>query len=571
MDPHFTHHNTLQYQDLTKSNYSSSQLYQIALQMLDNPHSLSNALLIFNQIAQEEYNLYPLLQNQFINLLLHPDTQHQAFTLISQLFNKKCDFSTLKTQVIESLLSLIRWDFTLKHPQQGFEQTTTLLNAPFPDLHNLIRIVEPTSLIKYYFINKEGININGLLKTMELFLGNHNFIFDNAVEFIEITQRVARHQNEQVRSYALKFIHHLADLQDNSTFRELIHATLLAGLMDESLEIRVQALNELKILIPKEKDQLLILLYKNSHCDDLRKVSESVVQQLFPHFSGNIQSELMNIIKENRLNECVILCCYSTISRNWRIRRSALKTLQSIVQYNDNQDLPIEVILKVSQNCSLFETNFDVRYNGFLLMYHIVSMHENKISQFSDQIIQNCLFHFSDDHIECQELCTSVLIILIDHQHLIQELYKQSRLIENKEMALEDIKDKIMKMEQVQKQIECQIQQEDMNEEQIRKHQSRIMLGIISCFVQMIKMRFDQSSVEQVSLMICQGIQVVSSYRDVMSKYLISGLKQIYMQQKELIKQMIIQLNLTEMLRSDGDAELMGVINNIVGTTILQE
>lgn len=36
-------------------------------------------------------------------------------------------------------------------------------------------------------------------------------------------------------------------------------------------------MDELKNLNPKEKDQLLILLYKNSHCDDLRKVSESVV------------------------------------------------------------------------------------------------------------------------------------------------------------------------------------------------------------------------------------------------------------------------------------------------------
>ncbi|CAK87814.1 unnamed protein product (macronuclear) [Paramecium tetraurelia] len=523
------------------------------------------------QIAQEEYTIYPLLQNQFIHLLQHPDTQHLAFTLISQLFNKNCDLSTLKTQVIESLLALIRWDFTLKNPQQGFESTSTLLNAPFPDLHNLIRIVEPTSLIKYYFINKQGIDINGLLQTMELFLTNRNFIFDHAVEFIEITQRVARHQNEQVRSYALKFIHRLADLQDNQTFRELIHATLLAGLMDESLEIRVQALNELKILIPKEKDQLLILLYKNSHCDDLRKVSESVAQQLFPHFSGNIQTELMNIINEKRLNECVILCCYSTISRNWRIRRSGLKTLQSIVQYYPNQELPIEEILKVSQNCSLFESHFDVRYNGFLLMYHIVRMYENKITQFTDQIIQNCLFHFSDDHIECQELCTQILIILIDRQSLIQELYKQQRLIVNNDLALEDLKVKIMKIEEVQKQYECQVPQEDIHDEQIRKYQSRIMLGIIACFVQMIKLRFDQSSVEQVSLMICQGLQIVNSYRDMMYKYLISGLKKVYMQQKELVKQMINQLNLTEMLRSDGDVELIGVIEDIVGTSILQE
>lgn len=68
-----------------------------------------------------------------------------------------------------------------------------LLNAPFPDLNNLIKIVEPISLIKYYFINKDNININGLLRTLELFLSDHNFIYYNAIELIEIIQRIARH------------------------------------------------------------------------------------------------------------------------------------------------------------------------------------------------------------------------------------------------------------------------------------------------------------------------------------------------------------------------------------------
>ncbi|CAD8091577.1 unnamed protein product [Paramecium primaurelia] len=569
MDIHLTNNNTLQQQDLNQSNYSSSQLYQIALQFLDNPQTLSNALLIFNQIAQQENNIYTLMQNQFINLLQHsnPDVQNLTISLISNLIHKKYDFSSLNKQVIESLLINIRWDFTLNTPQQGFEYTSILLNAPFPDLNNLIRIVEPTSLIKYYFINKQGININGLLKTMEIFLSNHNFIFDNAIEFIEITQRIARHQNEQVRSYALKYIHHLVNLQENQTFKELIHATLLAGLMDESLEIRIQALNELKTLNPKEKDQLLILLYKNSHCDDLRKVSESVVQQLFPHFSGVIQTELINVINEKRLNECVILCCYSTISRNWRIRRSGLKTLQSIIQYYLYQDIPIIEILKVSQNCSLFEINFDVRYNGFLLMYHLVNRYQNKITQFNDQIIQNCLFHFSDDHIECQELCINILMNLIDDQHLIQELQKQLRLIINKDLILQDLQDKIKKIEDVQKQFENQRNKEEINEEIIMKYQSKIMLGIIVCFLQMIKQRFNEQSLEQISLMIYQGIQFISSSKSIVYKYLINELKQIYMQDKELVKKMVNQLNLIEILRSDGELELI----DIVGTSILKE
>ncbi|CAD8114486.1 unnamed protein product [Paramecium sonneborni] len=321
--------------------------------------------------------------------------------------------------------------------------------------------------------------------------------------------------------------------------------------MDELLEIRFQALNELKHLNPQDKDQLLILLYNHLHCDDLKKVSETISQQFFP-----FQQELLSIIHQKKLNECIIHCFYSTISRNWKIRRSGLKTLLSIVLHCQNRDLPINEILKVAQNCTLFETDFNVKYYGFRLMYQIIILDQNQITQFQDQIIQNCLFNFSDDSQECQELCLKILINLISYQNLIPQLILKTDQILNKELAYKDLKEKIQIMEKFQKQSLNQSFSEEIKEEKIIKHQLNIFLGIILCLIQIIKFKFDEKTLHQVIQMICQGLQIKILQQEVVYNFLLNQLKQIQMQQKELVINLIIQSNLIDILRSNNEIEV---------------
>ncbi|CAD8095975.1 unnamed protein product [Paramecium sonneborni] len=570
MDNKFTNINSY-IDDLIKSGLSNQELFLKAKSLYESEQTILNAMAIFNYIADAEDGVMIVLQNSLLQLLQHQDNRIQELTIqVIQKLIQKNSFHQLSTQVLDLLINVIIWDDVFLSYNQSYRFAQTLLKESFPDMQNKIKVMEPMFMNKYYFTNKKEYYIQGLLGSMEIFLQN-KYNIEKAIEVIEIIQRIARHQNKYVRLYAQKFVHHLFPLFESNEYQTIIIATIQQGLMDESLEVRMQALKEYQILNPKNKDCFLIPLLNNCHTDNLMEIAANIAKEQFPSIGGPPILGLITIIRDRFLKECLIYNYNCTTSRYYQVRSSGLSTLQTVILFlkQTPNALPYKEILKAAQNCTLYETDPIVRQAGFSLMYHLIRLHTNEIIQYQQQIIENCLFHLSDVPLECKEFCAKILALFKDHIDLIKFLEQKVQLIKDKEMAYQDFIGVVPNTEEAQNNLQKSLDAQGGKEKVVNKHQSQTLLGITMCFKQISILQPDEQLLKQLIILISSCLKYIDQLRHLILQCLIEGLQEL-----KIIKRLPIKLldetDILTYMKQYNETELLNRIGEIVGPTILK-
>ncbi|CAK59011.1 unnamed protein product (macronuclear) [Paramecium tetraurelia] len=558
-------------EDLRTSSLSREELFEKAKSLYESEQTILNAMTIFNFIADTEDRVLQVLQNSLLKLLQHQDNRVQELTIsvISKLVQKH-NFKELSSQVLDLLINVIIWDDTFIMYNQSFKFAQTLLKEQFPDMQNKIKVMEPMFMNKYYFTNRKEYYIQGLLGVMELFL-EQKYNMDKVIEVIEIIQRIARHQNKYVRLYAQKFVHNLFQFFEGNEYKAIIIATIQQGLMDESLEVRMQALKEYQILNPKNKDCFLIPLLNNCHTDNLMEIAANIAQQHFPSVGGPPILGLITIIRDRFLKECLIYNYHCTTSRYYQIRSSGLSTLQTITLFMKQTPnvLPHKEILKAAQNCTLFETDPIVRQAGFSLMYHISRLHMNEVLPYQQQIVDNCLFHLSDVPLECKEFCAKILALFKDHTDLIKNLQQKVQVVKDKELAYQDFVGVVPNTEEAQTHLQKSLEAQGGKDKVVSKHQSQTLLGITMCFKQISILSPDEQLLKQMIVLISSCLKYIDWQRHFILQCLIEGLQELKIVKRLPIK-LLDETDILAYLKQYNETELLNRIGEIVGPTILK-
>ncbi|CAD8095126.1 unnamed protein product [Paramecium sonneborni] len=336
--------------------------------------------------------------------------------------------------------------------------------------------------------------------------------------------------------------------------------------MDESLEVRMQALMEYQTLNPKDKDCFIIPLLNNCHTDNLMEIAINIVQEQFLSFGGPPFLGLITIIKDRFLNECLIYNYNCTTNQYYQIRISGLLTLQTVILFLNQtpNQLPYNEILKVAQNCTLFEINPMVRQAGFSLMYHLIRLNIFDLMQYQQKIIDNCLLHLSDA-LECKVFCSKILALLNDHTDLIKYFQQKIQVVKDKEVAYQDFVRLFPNSEEAQILLQQNLDAQGGKDKLVSTHQSQTLLGITMCFKEISILKPDEQVLKQLIIMISSCLKSIDQQSHFILQCLIEGLQELKMFQGLPIK-LLDKTEILAFMKQQNETELLDRIDEIVET-----